>query len=121
MTHTDAYFAFWACLFRLWCLCGLRLLAADLLLNIDHSSSHSQSIIPLLPTYFIMPPVLFPLATTTQINFSNLLIDPSSSYTGVLAQATSARTKVFLALQAVAEHQPGANALAIVDVRTQRV
>jgi hypothetical protein len=64
----------------------------------------------------IMPPLLFPLPTTSLLTFSNLLIDPSSSYGGALAQATAARTQLHLALKAVADKQPGGSALAVVDV-----
>lgn len=63
-----------------------------------------------------MPPLLFPLPTTSLLTFSSLLIDPSNSYGTVLAEATSARTQLHLALKAVAEKQPGAGALAVLDV-----
>lgn len=64
-----------------------------------------------------MPPLLFPLPTTSLLTFSNLLLDPSNSYGGALSQATAARTQLHLALKAVAEKQPGSSALAVVDVR----
>jgi len=63
-----------------------------------------------------MPPLLFALPTTSLLTFSNLLHDPSSSYTTALAEATSARTKLQLALKGVAENQAGSSALAVVDV-----
>jgi hypothetical protein len=63
-----------------------------------------------------MPPLLYALPTTSLIPFSTLLIDPSSSHTTALADATSARTKLQLALKACAGDEPGASALAVVDV-----
>ncbi|ORY35594.1 hypothetical protein BCR39DRAFT_461419 [Naematelia encephala] len=56
-----------------------------------------------------MPPLLFPLPTTSILTFSAILVDPSSSHTTALADATAARTKLFLALKAEG------SALAVVD------
>jgi hypothetical protein len=63
-----------------------------------------------------MPPFLFPLPTTSLLAFSNLLLDPSGSHSVHLTEATAARTKVHLALKAVAGNEPGSSALSIVDV-----
>jgi hypothetical protein len=62
-----------------------------------------------------MPPLLFPLPTTSLLTFSTLLIDPNNAYTTVLADATAARTQLHIALKGIAENQPGASALAVVD------
>nr|XP_018261508.1 pH-response regulator protein palC [Kwoniella dejecticola CBS 10117]OBR83666.1 pH-response regulator protein palC [Kwoniella dejecticola CBS 10117] len=62
-----------------------------------------------------MPPYLLPLSRTSLLTYSSLLTDPSGSYTGVLADATAARTKLQLALKSVADNEPGASALAVID------
>lgn len=63
-----------------------------------------------------MPPLLFPLPTTSLLTFSQILIDPSSSHTTILADATAARTKLQIALKALASNEPGASAIAVVEV-----
>lgn len=64
-----------------------------------------------------MPPYLYPLPTTSLITFSAILNDPSSSHTTILSDATAARTKLHLALKGVADNEPEASALAVLDVR----
>jgi hypothetical protein len=63
-----------------------------------------------------MPPYVYPLPTTTLLTFSTIFIDPSSSHTTVLADATSARTRLHLALKGVAENESGSGALAVIEV-----
>jgi hypothetical protein len=63
-----------------------------------------------------MPPLLYPLPTTSQVTFSSLFLDPSSSFGSALAEATAARTKLHLALKALDEKQPGASAVSVIDV-----
>jgi hypothetical protein len=65
---------------------------------------------------YTMPPYVYPLPTTTLLTFSSIFIDPSSTHTTVLADATSARTRLHLALKAVADQEPGSSALAVVEV-----
>lgn len=67
--------------------------------------------------YLTMPPYLYPLPTTSLITFSAILTDPSSSYTTILSEATAARTKLHLTLKGIADNEPGASALAVLDVR----
>lgn len=64
-----------------------------------------------------MPPYVYPLPTTSLLTFSSVFIDPSSSHTTVLADATSARTRLQLALKAVVDDEPGSRALGVVEVR----
>jgi hypothetical protein len=68
-----------------------------------------------------MPPLLYALPTTSLTPFSTLLLDPSSSHTTALAEATSARTKLQLALKSCAAEEPGASALSVVDVSAWRI
>lgn len=63
-----------------------------------------------------MPPLLFPLPMTALLTFSQIFIDPSSSHTTILADATDARTKLQIALKAFAGNEPGASAIAVVEV-----
>ncbi|ORX38531.1 hypothetical protein BD324DRAFT_578025 [Kockovaella imperatae] len=62
-----------------------------------------------------MPPFPFPLPTTSLISYANLLHDTSLSFTAELAEATSARTTLQLALKALDENNPSASALSVVD------
>ncbi|EAL20627.1 hypothetical protein CNBE3350 [Cryptococcus deneoformans B-3501A] len=62
-----------------------------------------------------MPPYLYRLPTTSLITFSAILNDPSSSYTTILSDATASRTKLHLALKGIADNEPGASALAVLD------
>lgn len=66
-----------------------------------------------------MPPYVYPLPTTSLLTFSSIFTDPSSSHTTVLADATSARTRLHLALKAVADNEPGSSALSVVEVGPQ--
>jgi hypothetical protein len=62
-----------------------------------------------------MPPYKYPLPTTANTTLgASLFIDPQSSHTTDLADATLARTKLHIALDAA---QNGGPALAVVDVR----
>lgn len=63
-----------------------------------------------------MPPYVYPLPTTTLLTFSSIFVDPAGTHTTALADATSARTRLHLALKAVADNEPGASALAVVEV-----
>ena len=63
-----------------------------------------------------MPPLLFPLPLTSPLTFSSLLHDPSNSHSGELAEATTTRTKLHLALTGFANGASGSSALAVVDV-----
>lgn len=65
---------------------------------------------------YTMPPYIYPLPTTSLLTFSNVFIDPTSSHTTVLADATSARTRLHLALKATAGNEPGSSALAVIEV-----
>jgi hypothetical protein len=77
----------------------------------DQSTLHS-----ITHTLATMPPYLYPLPTTALLTFSSILLDPSSSHTTSLADATAARTQLFLALKGNAAGDSGSSALAIVDV-----
>lgn len=63
-----------------------------------------------------MPSYVYPLPTTSLITFSNVFIDPTSKHTTDLADATSARTRLHLALKAIANNEPGSSALAVIEV-----
>jgi len=84
------------------------------LLAYPHQSLLDLTLLALYTTR--MPPYVYPLPTTTLLTFSSIFIDPSSTHTTVLADATSARTRLHLALKAVADQEPGASALAVVEV-----
>lgn len=91
----------------------LVLIKCSLLNKGWHYHLHSPVELTLTHT---MPPLLYPLPTTSQVTFSSLFLDPSSSFGSALAEATAARTKLHLALKALDEKQPGASAVSVIDV-----
>lgn len=66
-----------------------------------------------------MPPLLFPLPTTQLLSLGgNIFIDPSSTHTTQLADATQSRTKFQIALKSYVDQVPGSSALQVIDVRS---